>query len=168
MKYLKNFLVRLFRKIRKWEKEEREAKLRKKYNIPKSFRFNGEHILIYGEGTIRIGENSYIGEASTLQLSKGNHIAIGNGCSLSHNVRIYTSSKDPMFDFKDKKLVPEKNGNIEIGNYVWIGANVFINPGITIGDNSVIGANSVVTKDVDANAIYGGVPAKLIKKKFLN
>ena len=52
-----------------------------------------------------------------------------------------------------------------IGDGVWIGANAFINPGIRIGSNTVIGANSVVTKNLEANSIYGGVPAKLIRQK---
>ena len=60
-------------------------------------------------------------------------------------------------------------GDIIIEGFVWIGANVFINPEVTIGKNSVIGANSVVTKNVIPNAIYGGVPAKLIRmKKYIN
>tara|TARA_B110000971_G_scaffold188195_1_gene197812 strand:+ start:402 stop:569 length:168 start_codon:yes stop_codon:yes gene_type:complete len=52
-----------------------------------------------------------------------------------------------------------------IGDGVSIGANAFINPGIRIGSNTVIGANSVVTKNLEANSIYGGVPAKLIRHK---
>jgi acetyltransferase-like isoleucine patch superfamily enzyme len=46
---------------------------------------------------------------------------------------------------------------------VWLGANVTILQGVTIGDNAIIAAGAVVTKDVPANAIVGGVPAKVIK-----
>ena len=49
---------------------------------------------------------------------------------------------------------------------VLIGANVFINPGTTVGENSVVGSNSVVTKNIPPFTIYGGVPAKLIRKKM--
>ena len=55
--------------------------------------------------------------------------------------------------------------DVIIGNGVWIGANVFINPNIIIGDNVIVGANSVVTKNLEPNGIYGGVPAKLIRFK---
>ncbi len=137
---------------------------RKKYVIDESFRFNGKEILLYGEGEICFGKNSYVGEYSTWQSSKGCKISIGEGCMISHNVRCYTQSNEANFDFS-KQDIPSKFGNVTIGNYVWIGANVFINPGITIGDNAVVGANSVITKDIPANSIYGGVPAKLIKMK---
>ena len=70
----------------------------------------------------------------------------------------------PDQDFTQRPL-KKKNGDVVIGNGVWIGANVFINPGIVIGDNSIIGANSVVTKDIDSYAIYAGVPAKLLRFK---
>lgn len=136
---------------------------RKKYNIDKSFRFNGKDIYIYGNGILNVSKDSYIGSLSTIQLSERNKVTIGEGCMISHNVRMYTSSAVPDYDFKYK--VPMKYGDIIIGNYVWIGANVFINPGINIGDNSVIGANSVITKDVEPHSIYGGVPAKLIRMK---
>lgn len=137
---------------------------RKKYAIDESFRFNGKEILLYGDGEMVFGKNSYVGEYSTWQAAKGYRILIGEGCMISHNVRCYTHSSEANYDFS-KKDIPDKFGDVSIGNYVWIGANVFINPGITIGDNAVVGANSVITKDIPANSIYGGVPAKLIKMK---
>ena len=53
---------------------------------------------------------------------------------------------------------------IKIGKNVWIGSNAAVLPGVTIGDNAVIGAGAVVTKDVPANRIAAGVPAKVIKR----
>ena len=138
---------------------------RKKYNITSNFGFNGTDIRIYGEGQVLLDNNSYIGSYSTIQLAEGQKVKIGHSCLISHNVRMYTSSADPDQDFTRKREKPLVTGDIIIGNGVWIGANVFINPGINIGDNSVIGANSVVTKDVPANSIYGGVPARLIRYK---
>jgi len=50
-----------------------------------------------------------------------------------------------------------------LGNDVWVGGNVSILPGITINDGAVVGAGSVVTKDVPANTVVAGNPAKFIK-----
>ena len=52
---------------------------------------------------------------------------------------------------------------IVLGKNVWIGSNATILQGVTIGDNAVVGAGAVVTKDVPANTVVGGVPAKFIK-----
>lgn len=52
---------------------------------------------------------------------------------------------------------------IKIGKRVWIGAHATILSGVTVGDNSIIAAGAVVTKDVPANSVVGGVPAKVIK-----
>jgi acetyltransferase-like isoleucine patch superfamily enzyme len=52
---------------------------------------------------------------------------------------------------------------IHIGKKVWLGANVAILQGVTIGDNAIVASGAVVTKDVPANTIVGGVPAKIIK-----
>ena len=138
---------------------------RNKYTIHRSFRFNGNSIFFYGEGDLKIDEESYIGSLSTIQISSNNKVSIGKRCSISHNVRLYTSSLVPDGDFSCPEKVEVKYGDVIIEDYVWIGANVFINPGVRIGTNSVIGANSVVTKDIEPNSIYGGVPAKLIRLK---
>ena len=52
---------------------------------------------------------------------------------------------------------------IRIGRKVWLGAAVTVVPGVSIGDGAIVGAGAVVTKDVPANAIVTGVPAKVIR-----
>lgn len=140
------------------------ASYRNKYDLHERFRFNGPHIQFYGEGRIEVGDGSYIGGFSTIQAVPGTTMKIGIGCRISHNVRIYTQSVDASADFS-LGLLPEKRGDVVIGDYCWIGANVFINPNVTVGSNSVVGANSVVTKSIPPDEIWGGVPARLIRKK---
>jgi maltose O-acetyltransferase len=135
-----------------------------KYKLPSSFRFNGKDILLYGEGQISIGENTYIGGYSTIQAVQNSKVSIGINCQISHNVRIYTQSLVAKHDFSVQPI-PNYIKDVELGNYVWIGANVFINPGVKIGCNSVVGANSVVSGDIPPNEIWGGVPARFIRKK---
>ncbi len=60
----------------------------------------------------------------------------------------------------------DNKGNIVVGNDVWIGYEAVVLAGVTIGDGAVIGARAVVTHDVPPYAIMGGVPAKLIRKRF--
>lgn len=135
-----------------------------KYKISKKFGLNGVGIKFYGDGMIIAGPDSYIGEYSTIQVSPDHTVKIGQFCRISHNVRIYTTTAIPDHDFSVTPI-PKKNGNVTIENACWIGANVFINPGVVIGENSVVGANSVVTKDIPSFEIWGGVPAKFIRKK---
>ncbi|EBN0073378.1 acetyltransferase, partial [Salmonella enterica subsp. enterica serovar Virchow] len=52
---------------------------------------------------------------------------------------------------------------VKIGKNVWIGAGAVILPGVTVGDNSIIAANSVVNRNVPANSLYAGTPARFIK-----
>jgi acetyltransferase-like isoleucine patch superfamily enzyme len=97
-----------------------------------------------------------------------NKIEIGDNVNLGGNVVIYDTdfhSLNPIerlnreLDIKGTKTKP-----VKIGNNVFIGAHSTILKGVFIGDNSVIGACSVVTKNVPENEIWGGNPAKFIKK----
>lgn len=136
---------------------------RKKYNLPSEFRFNGYLIRISGDGELQVGKGSYISFYSYLNIIKGTKVVIGDSVSISHNVRIYTSSIDTKRLIVDKEKV-SKFGDVRIGNNILIGANVFICPGSEIGDNVVVGANSLVTGKLKSNAVYGGVPARIIRE----
>ena len=108
-------------------------------------------------------------------------VIIGNFCSLATNIKIYCghgyhdSSWVSTYPFghvhhnifgHDKINLGKTNGNVIIGNDVWIGDNVMIMSGVKIGDGAIIATNSHVVKDVDDYAIVGGNPAKLIKYRF--
>lgn len=86
-------------------------------------------------------------------------ITIGAGSLIGHNVVLATLNHDTDPKYR-KDLHPAP---IKIGKDVWIGANATVCPGVTIGDGAVVAAGAVVTKDVPANAVVGGVPAKLIR-----
>jgi acetyltransferase-like isoleucine patch superfamily enzyme len=107
---------------------------------------------------IAIGKNVFINSGCRFQDQGG--ITIGDGALIGHNAVLATLNHD---------IAPEKRNTmhpapIVIGKNVWLGANVTVVPGVTIGDNAVIAAGAVVTKDVPANTIAGGVPAKVIKE----
>src|SRR5690606_20743654 len=66
----------------------------------------------------------------------------------------------------DMVLDLPSRGDTVIGNDVWIGYGAVIMPGVTIGDGAIIAAQSVVVGDVPAYSIYGGNPARLLRKRF--
>lgn len=156
--------AQLFREFKKEDHELKKEEIIRTYKIHPTVRFSfGTQI--YGDGTIQIGEGTYLGENCFIQCQEPATISIGKYCAIAHNIHIRTSDFKKTPHLKDALKSEGLIRDIKIGDYVWIGANVYINGGITIGDNSIIGANSVVTKDVAPNSIVGGVPAKLIMYK---
>ncbi|MBE6443115.1 MAG: N-acetyltransferase [Alphaproteobacteria bacterium] len=91
-------------------------------------------------------------------------VQIWDGMRVEDNVFIgpnvtFCNDRYPKSRNKDWKLEP-----VIIKKGASIGANATILPGVTIGENAIVGAGSVVTKDVEANSIIVGNPAKLLKK----
>lgn len=108
---------------------------------------------------IHVGENFYANfNCVMLDICE---IRIGNNCMLGPGVQIYTASH-PLNPVERNSGV-EYGKPVTIGDNVWIGGGAIINPGVTIGDNAVIASGAVVTKNVPANTVYGGNPAKFIK-----
>jgi acetyltransferase-like isoleucine patch superfamily enzyme len=78
----------------------------------------------------------------------------------------FTYAKEQLFAEFPEPLDPKENYTTKIGNDVWIGANVTLLEGIEIGDGAIVAANALVSKNVAPYTIVGGVPAKVIKKRF--
>jgi len=124
-----------------------------------------------------IGKYTY-GLPKIFKLEESSQIQIGKFCSFANNVNIFLDGEHetkkvstyPFGYFKDfksqKKYVTKSKGKVIIGNDVWIGYGVTILSGVNIGDGAVVGACSLVTKDIPPYSIVGGVPAKVIKKRF--
>ena len=107
---------------------------------------------------ITIGNNVFINAGCKFQDQGG--IYVGDGALIGHNVVLATLNHD-LDPAKRQQLHP---GKIIIGRGVWIGANATVTAGVTVGDNAVIAAGAVVNKDVEANTVVGGVPARKIKE----
>ena len=112
-----------------------------------------------GLTNIHVGKNVVINFNCTF-VDDG-EIFIGDDCMIGPGCNIATSVHPISPQLRRHKL--QYNKPVHIGNNVWFGAGVTVLPGITVGDNAIVGAGSVVTKDVPANAIVAGNPARLIR-----
>lgn len=105
---------------------------------------------------IHIGKHVFINMGCKFQDQGG--IFIGDGVLIGHNVVLATLNH-AMQPERRSDMLPAP---IHIGKRVWIGSNATVLPGVTIGDGAVVAAGAVVTRDVPANTVVGGVPAKVI------
>jgi len=110
----------------------------------------------YGKNT-KIGKNVFI-NFDCVFLDLGG-ITIEDNVLIAPKVSLL-SEGHPVDPNVRQSLVP---GHIHIKRNAWVGAGAIVLPGVTIGENSVVAAGAVVSKDVSANTIVGGVPAKIIK-----
>lgn len=112
-------------------------------------------------------------------------LAIGKFCSIACGAKfLFTSANHTQMslstypfsiffeewrlDIQNITSAWDNKGDITIGNDVWIGYEAVVLSGVTIGDGAIIGTRAVVTKDVPPYTIVGGVPAKTIRKRFLD
>lgn len=103
-------------------------------------------VMVYCSRSVQIGDNVKIGGGT--RISDSNHHSLG-----------FLSRRNPAEDCKYVKSAP-----IIIGDDVFIGANCYIGKGVSIGDRSIVAAGSVVVKSIPSDEIWGGNPAKFIRK----
>lgn len=116
-----------------------------------------DNVLVLGD--VRIGKNTWIGPNVVLDGSAPGGLVIGDYCSISAGVQIYTHHTVAWATSMGKAEVVRKA--TRIGSGVYIGPNSVIQMGVTIGDRVVIGAMSFVNRDVPDDARAWGCPAKM-------
>jgi acetyltransferase-like isoleucine patch superfamily enzyme len=148
---------------------------------------NADDLCIFGEkvkvlentilSKVRVGSYSYVGGNSVLK-----NCSVGKFCSLGSEVKIglgihpvagvissypgfYSASASGAVKFNHNSSIEEYK-QVVVGNDVWIGTRAMILDGVTVGDGAIIAAGSVVTKDIEPYNVVGGVPAKLIRKRY--
>lgn len=132
---------------------------------------------LYSVENVQVGEFSY-GRPLICRYENETKVSIGKFCSLAAGVTIVMGGEHRtnwcttypfnalINDFAYIKGHPASKGDIIIGNDVWLGSDSKILSGVHIGNGCVVSANAVVTKDVEPYTIVGGVPAKIIGKRF--
>jgi acetyltransferase-like isoleucine patch superfamily enzyme len=115
------------------------------------------------EGEVVIGAKSVLGQECTI--SAYQHVSIGRECIVADRVMLIDFDHGVVEVERPIRLQGIYKRDVRVGHNVWIGYGACILRGVTVGDNAVIGTNSVVPKDVPANAVVGGVPAKLIRMR---
>lgn len=136
----------------------------------------GEQVAIFGPTVIdvangggltgsrlSVGPRTYIGEFNNIRCA-GAAISIGADCLISQHITIVGTNHGIE---RGRTIVsqPWHGDGVVIGDDVWIGAGAVILPGARIGDGAVIAANAVVRGEVDAHAIVGGVPARVLGER---
>ena len=115
------------------------------------------------EGVVEIGAKTVMGQDCTI--SAYQRVAIGEQCVIADRTmfidfdHVVTDVEEPI---RQQGIYKR---DVVIGSNVWIGYGAQILRGVTIGDNAIIGASSVVTRDIPANAVAAGTPARVVRMR---
>ena len=115
------------------------------------------------EGEVIIGDKTVLGQECTI--SAYQRVEIGRECVIADRVMMIDFDHGVVDVERPIRLQGIYKRDVVVGNNVWIGYGACILRGVTIGDNAVVGTSAVVTRDVPANAVVAGVPARLIRMR---
>lgn len=115
------------------------------------------------EGVVSIGAKTVLGQECTI--SAFQHVSIGRECVIADRVMLIDFDHGAAEVERPVRLQGIYKRDVRVGNNVWIGYGACILRGVTVGDNAIIGTGAVVTGDVPADAVVGGVPARLIRMR---
>lgn len=138
-------------------------------SIGSNVRIDSNVVILAGQGELRIGNNVHIEPSSSLVAHSG--IEIGDFCTISHGVRLFTASANYSGEyftniFPDTKFQVPIKGKITLEDHVILGGNSVVMPGVCLGEGSAIGALSFVRVSTEPWSIYGGNPLKFIRKRL--
>jgi acetyltransferase-like isoleucine patch superfamily enzyme len=115
------------------------------------------------EGVVEIGAKTVFGQECTI--SAYQRVAIGEQCVIADRVMFIDFDHGVVDVERPIRRQGIYKRDVVVGSNVWIGYGACILRGVTVGDNAIIGTNAVVTRDVPANAVVGGVPAKVLRMR---
>jgi acetyltransferase-like isoleucine patch superfamily enzyme len=115
------------------------------------------------EGEVLIGAKTVLGQECTI--SAYQHVSIGRECIVADRVMLIDFDHGVVEVERPIRLQGIYKRDVRVGHNVWLGYGACVLRGVTIGDNAVVGTNAVVTKDLPANAVAGGVPARVLRMR---
>jgi acetyltransferase-like isoleucine patch superfamily enzyme len=115
------------------------------------------------EGLVEIGCKTVIGQECTI--SAYQHVRIGEQCVIADRAMFIDFDHGVVEVERPIRVQGIYMRDVEVGSNVWIGYGACILRGVSVGDNSIVGTNAVVTKDVPANAVVAGSPARIIRMR---
>ena len=115
------------------------------------------------EGEVHVGAKTVIGQECTI--SAYQHVSIGRECIIADRVMMIDFDHGVVEVDRPIRLQGIYKRDVRVGHNVWLGYGACILRGVTVGDNSIVGTSAVVTADVPANAVAGGVPARIIRMR---
>ncbi len=123
---------------------------------------HGTKIRVHG-GEVSIGAKSVLGQECTI--SAYQHVSIGRECIVADRVMLIDFDHGVVDVERPIRSQGIYKRDVRVGHNVWMGYGACVLRGVSIGDNSIVGTNAVVTADVPANAVVGGVPARVLRMR---
>ena len=115
------------------------------------------------EGVVEIGQKTVMGQECTI--SAYQRVRIGEQCVIADRAMFIDFDHGVVEVERPIRQQGIYKRDVEVGSNVWIGYGACILRGVSVGDNSIVGTNSVVTKDVPANSVVAGIPARIIRMR---